>query len=177
MQLAICLSFVYLFINIQQPHIYNDSLTGLNNRRRTEIFLNDVFASNNEDWHLFMIDVDNFKYANDNKGHVFGDAVLKLVAKSMSAAAKKYDESFISRWGGDEFIAIIKDKRDDITDELANNFQEEIDKNLLESNINYPIHLSLGHAKYNKNINSAKDFIDIADRELYKTKRAKQIYR
>ena len=178
MQLSICLSFVYLFINIQEPHIYNDSLTGLNNRRRTEIFLNDIFDGNNEDWHLFMIDVDNFKQANDTKGHVFGDTVLKLVAKSLSSATESYEKSIVSRWGGDEFVVIVKDNREDITEEISNKAQEEIDKNLLESNINYPIHLSFGHCKFNKEkTSSIKEFIETADKELYKTKRSKNVLR
>lgn len=178
MQLSICLSFVYLFINILEPHIYNDSLTGLNNRRRTEIFLNDIFDGKNEDWHLFMIDVDNFKKANDTKGHIFGDTVLKLVAKSLSSATESYEKSIVSRWGGDEFVVIVKDNRDDITEEISNKAQEEIDKNLLENNINYPIQLSFGHCKFNKEkIASVKEFIEIADKELYKTKRSKDVLR
>ena len=172
MQLAICLSFIYLFIQIQEPHIYHDSLTKLNNRRRTEIFLNDIFENDGKNWHLFMIDIDNFKTANDTYGHIYGDSLLQLVARSLGSVAGQYHRSFISRWGGDEFVFLIQDKREDFTEEFSNKVHEEIDKNRQANNVDFPIHLSIGHAKLNEeNMNSIQDFIESADKELYKAKR------
>ena len=52
-----------------------------------------------------MIDLDNFKKINDIYGHDIGDEVLKVVARTLSFNLRSFD--FLSRWGGDEFMAII----------------------------------------------------------------------
>ena len=55
---------------------------------------------------LLVIDIDHFKAINDTYGHLIGDEILKVVAHSLSSNIKKTD--IISRWGGEEFIAIIE---------------------------------------------------------------------
>jgi diguanylate cyclase (GGDEF)-like protein/PAS domain S-box-containing protein len=54
---------------------------------------------------LFM-DIDHFKKVNDRYGHDAGDEVLKLVANTFTANARPFD--FYGRWGGEEFIGIIR---------------------------------------------------------------------
>ena len=50
---------------------------------------------------VILIDVDNFKYFNDQYGHDFGDKVLSSVAALMSGKLRESD--YIGRFGGDEF--------------------------------------------------------------------------
>ena len=52
-----------------------------------------------------FIDVDGFKGINDQYGHDAGDFVLKKVAQNISKATRKDD--IVSRFGGDEFVAIF----------------------------------------------------------------------
>jgi len=52
-----------------------------------------------------MIDLDNFKIANDTHGHAVGDAILREIALRMSQAARQGD--FLARLGGDEFAIIM----------------------------------------------------------------------
>lgn len=54
---------------------------------------------------LIMIDVDNFKQINDVLGHLYGDSVLKNVAKVMRKIFRKGD--ILGRFGGDEFIVFL----------------------------------------------------------------------
>jgi diguanylate cyclase (GGDEF)-like protein/PAS domain S-box-containing protein len=54
---------------------------------------------------LFM-DVDHFKRVNDTHGHVAGDAVLRFIARTFIANARPFD--LYGRWGGEEFIGIIR---------------------------------------------------------------------
>ncbi|HSB06508.1 MAG TPA: GGDEF domain-containing protein, partial [Thermodesulfobacteriota bacterium] len=54
---------------------------------------------------LFM-DIDYFKKFNDTYGHDFGDQVLKNVANTLAKNSRPFD--LYGRWGGEEFIGIIR---------------------------------------------------------------------
>jgi len=54
---------------------------------------------------VLMIDLDNFKNANDTHGHLAGDKVLKLSSVRMQKSLRK--EDFLGRYGGDEFLVIL----------------------------------------------------------------------
>lgn len=84
-----------------------DQLTGLYNRRRAEEYLQELKATGfNDSISIAMGDIDFFKKVNDTYGHDAGDEVLKTVANTMKEIAGTY--SFISRWGGEEFLLIFK---------------------------------------------------------------------
>jgi diguanylate cyclase (GGDEF)-like protein len=80
-----------------------DFLTNLNNRNKTKSFVNMYVENNNQKINaLFVVDLDNFKKANDTYGHDYGDKVLKEVANAMKKVFRRTD--CISRIGGDEFV-------------------------------------------------------------------------
>lgn len=54
---------------------------------------------------LFM-DIDHFKDFNDEHGHGVGDTVLRFVAKTLTTNARPFD--VFGRWGGEEFVGIIR---------------------------------------------------------------------
>lgn len=174
MQLAICLSFLFLFINIQEPYIYNDYLTGLNNRRRMETFMKDIIDNKDDNWHLFIIDIDNFKNTNDTKGHIFGDSIIKVVADALNKTANEYKRGLSSRWGGDEFVVIVEDEREDFIEEFKDYINNNIKDRLEILKIDYPVSVSVGHYKYDPNkIHNLKELVDEADKRLYIAKRKK----
>ena len=85
-----------------------DTLTGLPNRRYTELELKaklDEMRRLGWDLGVLYIDIDHFKTINDSMGHDVGDIALKAVAKTLLSNTRSYD--FIGRWGGDEFVAIL----------------------------------------------------------------------
>lgn len=55
---------------------------------------------------ILFIDIDHFKKINDNFGHDAGDTVLKFVAKTFVANARPFD--LYGRWGGEEFVGVIR---------------------------------------------------------------------
>jgi diguanylate cyclase (GGDEF)-like protein len=54
---------------------------------------------------LLLIDIDHFKRINDTYGHAKGDAVLKLLARTVARATRRSDHVF--RYGGEEFVVLL----------------------------------------------------------------------
>ena len=65
-----------------------------------------------DSYHLLLMDVDQFKKINDRFGHMTGDHVLRLVADQLKKTFGR-TSSFLARYGGDEFVVILKGKNDD----------------------------------------------------------------
>lgn len=85
-----------------------DFLTNVYNRKAFEVRINEAaFTAKSERSPLtiLMIDVDNFKHFNDTYGHVIGDEVLKIVARSLTDSVKGLD--IVARYGGEEFAIIL----------------------------------------------------------------------
>ncbi|MBR5165553.1 MAG: GGDEF domain-containing protein [Ruminococcus sp.] len=117
------LPILLAFLEIQNSEIYSDALTGLNNRRRMEIFLQDMIhnASDENPFRLYIIDVNDFKQVNDKFGHIAGDRALQLVADALHNVSDRV-HGFCARYGGDEFVLIVKDET-----ELQTALQKEAD--------------------------------------------------
>ena len=87
---------------------------------------------------LIFIDLDKFKFINDEYGHLAGDWLLIEVAKRITKCLRKTDTA--SRYGGDEFIVLLGDlsaNKGDATLELQK-IAENI-KNSLGSPYSIPI--------------------------------------
>lgn len=83
-----------------------DSLTGLANRQRMRISLEQTLAQPGYDGTaLFLLDLDRFKAVNDTLGHPVGDALLKQVAERLLRVVG--DAGLVGRLGGDEFQVIL----------------------------------------------------------------------
>ncbi|MCF7203949.1 GGDEF domain-containing protein [Pseudomonas oligotrophica] len=88
----------------------HDPLTGLPNRH----LLADRFAEALSYWQrehtpfaLMVVDLDHFKAINDRFGHEVGDQVLARIAERMLDSTRAYDT--VARYGGDEFIVLMRD--------------------------------------------------------------------
>lgn len=89
-----------------------DQLTGLYNRRRALDFLNELVSDfQGNTFSLCIGDIDHFKRVNDEYGHDAGDEVLKAVSKTMMDSLRK--DSFLARWGGEEFLLVFPDSNGD----------------------------------------------------------------
>jgi diguanylate cyclase (GGDEF)-like protein len=87
-----------------------DALTGLYNRYRLMEELGhevERCQSGERTSALLFIDLDQFKYVNDTGGHAAGDSLLVTAARQIIATVREQD--FVARFGGDEFIVLLRD--------------------------------------------------------------------
>lgn len=86
-----------------------DNLTGLANRHALHLLLAQAkLEARRQQTRMaaIMFDVDHFKDINDQHGHLAGDTVLQGVAAAIKAGLRASD--IICRWGGEEFLVILK---------------------------------------------------------------------
>nr|WP_295685721.1 GGDEF domain-containing protein [uncultured Lachnoclostridium sp.] len=81
-----------------------DYLTGLLNRRASEIFVQN-FVTTDDLCGMIVLDLDNFKLLNDTFGHSKGDECLIMISKIIKETFRHTD--CVSRLGGDEFMIFM----------------------------------------------------------------------
>ncbi len=85
-----------------------DHLTGLPNRAAfREAYLRNVSLASRrgESITVAILDLDRFKFVNDNYGHAAGDEVLRRTGAVLTGAFRKSD--LLARWGGEEFVVLF----------------------------------------------------------------------
>ncbi len=104
------------YAELQQRAAYltfHDALTGLPNRQLLQERFSLAIAHADRECQrvaLLYLDLDNFKHINDTLGHACGDALLQQVAQQLQQCLRQTDT--LSRQGGDEFIALLTDLKD-----------------------------------------------------------------
>ena len=106
--LAMSISLLIIYLDLQSTNVHVDHLTGLANRRKLDQFLNYLSTKRRTTGQYggISIDVDRFKAINDDYGHELGDRILEGVGKILRRSLGSRD--LISRYGGDEFIIILE---------------------------------------------------------------------
>ena len=119
---------------LQQRALY-DPLTNLPNRALFEERYQQVSAISGPDlMAVLFVDLDNFKWVNDEFGHAVGDQVLKELGKRLQLSLRETDT--VARLGGDEFVIIlekIRSKEDvsKVASKILNNISEPL---IIENN-------------------------------------------
>ena len=84
---------------------FRDHMTGILNRRGWEMAVNTI-RKEDMPFALYLFDLDNLKYINDTFGHMEGDRLIEGFSQILRAYTRETD--IISRYGGDEFVVIMK---------------------------------------------------------------------
>jgi diguanylate cyclase (GGDEF)-like protein len=116
---------------------------------------------------LLLIDLDHFKAINDTFGHVKGDEIL--VDFSKRAAEMLTRQNHFSRWGGEEFAALVIGSRPEVVLDLAEALRSRI---ALNDNPSLPAYTcSIGIACMTSGDATIERLLKDADEALYRAKR------
>jgi diguanylate cyclase (GGDEF)-like protein len=154
-------------IDFHRNESLRDELTSLLNRRgalrEVEPWLMNVDTAHS----LMLIDMDNFKFINDNYGHATGDDALIGVADVIRESVRESD--IVARLGGDEFMIFAPDSDHQIAAGIA----ERIIESLLSHNELFAgsrCSVSIGICNVDNMATGFDALYDCADQALYRAK-------
>ncbi|WP_420104947.1 diguanylate cyclase [Herbaspirillum huttiense] len=146
-----------------------DTLTQLCNRMRLDHMLKDCQGQAQRyaiPFSVILLDIDHFKSVNDGHGHLVGDDVLRQVAAILRDNTRNVD--IAGRWGGEEFLVIVRNGRLEEARLLAEKLRQAI------AGAHFPVvnsvTASLGVACFDPE-ESVSSLLDRADNALYAAKR------
>jgi two-component system cell cycle response regulator len=151
-----------------------DHLTQVSNKRMVDIFLTDIFQKGElklANIAIGFIDIDRFKIFNDTCGHQAGDDALKIVADILRGLTRPGD--FIGRYGGEEFLFVLKNTNETGAYCYAERIRSEIERRGKVMSQRFHGHLltvSIGVTLYNRHYKHYQDMIEAADQAMYRAK-------
>jgi diguanylate cyclase (GGDEF)-like protein len=152
-----------------------DPLTGLLNRRYLEERLaEELKRSERQSYSMgfLMIDIDDFKYYNDQNGHQAGDLALEMTAQCLKSVLRAADVA--SRYGGEEFCILLPQTTLDEAATIAERIRQRVEGTRVPHGKSQPlgvVTVSIGVSAFNEALQTPAAIIGAADRALYTAKR------
>lgn len=151
-----------------------DVLTGAQNRRGGVLALQEGFSlwqTSGVGTGILMFDIDDFKRFNDTYGHELGDEVLKVVSTAVTNCMRS-DDVFI-RWGGDEFIVMLRDFELDAAPAIEKKLLAAVKGACIKADgACVSVAISAGLTVFRQSDEGYEDAVNRADEALYEAKRS-----
>ncbi len=151
---------------------YSDALTGFYNRHYL-ISILEKYIAEKIDFVVCFIDLDNLKYVNDTFGHPDGDDYIKTVSRILGTSFQ-YNSS-ICRFGGDEFVIILRNSILEFAEARMAQVNLSL-KKISESQKLYPMAISYGAIFVDGTQNlTPQELLDLADQKMYIMKKQNRV--
>ncbi|CAM5784358.1 sensor domain-containing diguanylate cyclase [Castellaniella caeni] len=153
----------------------HDALTGLANRSLFQDQCERAVARARRHAHsvaVLYLDLDEFKPINDQYGHAVGDLVLQEVSTRLRSCIRASSEDLVARLGGDEFCIILSNITRAQCGMIAEKILHAITIPMVVGYTRFELTASVGAALFPDETEGVKELIDLADRGMYKAKRA-----
>ncbi|MET0313070.1 MAG: GGDEF domain-containing protein, partial [Hansschlegelia sp.] len=148
-----------------------DEVTGVQNRAAFEETCRGWAKAPSSDQRpvtLAMIDVDHFKFLNDELGHLAGDEILCAVGRALQTHVRAGDGVF--RYGGEEFVVLCHGLSHAEAMELAERLRIAVTHEVEKVNARR-VTVSIGVASSEPGERDLRTLLDEADKRLYEAKR------
>ena len=149
-----------------------DFATGLPNKNKCEEMLSSPYALSTPTA-CFMLDRNDLKLVNDTLGHEMGDLMILNFAKLLRQTVPL--KFFVGRFGGDEFIVIAENIRDqEEAEHLLEKIQEMV-LNFNSGNGKFKLNYACGYA-FSKEFPSCNmmELLNVADQRMYEDKKKRK---
>jgi diguanylate cyclase (GGDEF)-like protein len=114
---------------------------------------------------IIMGDVNGLKLTNDALGHKEGYRLIYVVGNILRKTCDKDD--IVSRWGGDEFIILIKDKDKGYVNSIIYKIREAFE---IVEEFHFKISIALGYAEKNEKSKDTEAVMSLAEKRMYRNK-------
>ncbi|MBS4205824.1 sensor domain-containing diguanylate cyclase [Lederbergia citrea] len=165
--------------DIVEKLVYQDTLTGLPNRRFFMDKMNQLVIQsrkNNNRFAVMFLDLDGFKQINDSLGHDAGDTLLKQVGNHLKGCVREND--IVARLAGDEFTILLPGATEKDCKLVAQRIIDRLNTPIFITGKKIRITTSIGIALYPQNGHDAEMLIKQADMAMYQAKeQGKNCYR
>lgn len=146
-----------------------DPLTQLYNKTSTRDLIESYINSTQNQGVFMMLDIDNFKRVNDTLGHLYGDAVLSELARTLKSLFR--DSDITGRIGGDEFVVFMTNvKETAVVQKKAESILNAFKQSFRKKGVEYGISCSIGISLYPWNGTTYEKLMQKADLSLYFSK-------
>jgi diguanylate cyclase (GGDEF)-like protein len=172
-QAAIIIENARLHNRLKEQAI-TDPVTGLYNHRHIHERLDEEFARasrGSQPLAVLMMDMDNFKFFNDTRGHLVGDEALRHAAGVFRKALRVSD--IIGRYGGDEFLAVLPETGREAAEQVGQRIVSLLAEHpfhLTDSDQQESLEVSIGVACYPRDTTVSLELVALADAALYNAK-------
>ena len=148
-----------------------DLLSGLYNHVTTTNIINKAIeeSDKNSQHALLLIDIDNFKYVNDNLGHLLGDELIENISYKLKKQFR--DGDIIGRIGGDEFVVFLKNIKEKDAAHRAEIVQEIFNNTNLNEKNDFKVSGSMGISIYPRDGDNYHALLKKADIAMYAAKK------
>lgn len=144
---------------------YSDKLTGLKNRAYMEKEFETLDENKESNFIIIMGDLNGLKQTNDSLGHKEGDRLLCTTSEILKNTCREDD--IISRWGGDEFVILVKHKDKGYVSNLIDSIKDSCDK---INDFQFKISIALGYAEKDSEHLDTESIMSLAEKRMYRNK-------
>jgi len=148
---------------------FRDELTNVYNRKLFDSIIEyeeQLYKKEKKNYLLVIFDIDKFKKLNDERGHVFGDVILRSFAECINKRIRETD--FMLRFGGDEFLVFQSNSSHDSVNILFERIEEALSESCY---MEVSVSASYGYA-FRSECKSPLETLELADKRLYEKKEA-----
>jgi diguanylate cyclase (GGDEF)-like protein len=144
---------------------YSDKITSLKNRAYMEKMFDELDTNKKDNYYIIMGDINGLKLTNDALGHSEGDKLLCFVGRILTESCSADD--IISRWGGDEFIILVKNKQEIYVANLIDKIKDYCENEL---EFDFKISIALGYAGNGEENQNTDAVMSLAEKRMYRNK-------